>query len=490
MTNAARTGTAALLTLICSTAALAGTDPWAPPAGHYDATTGTGATLKSQLYDRMRNPHLQRTYGEFRQSAALHDTDPNTPGNILLGYNRASVSATWDSGATWNREHVWPQSLQPGSASNGVRGNLGDPHSLKPLNPSINSSRGNKPFAFGDTIGSYRSLGTYYFVGEEDRGDIARSLFYSETRYGPELGLSLVNGVPGSNQMGDLESLIEWNYLDPPDTFERRRNHIIATQADNPLYFTNNRNAWIDHPEFVWSVYVDQANDSRLFVGPSADANGASTLMLSAGSVFTGDPAPAPTPFTLTRDGDDGTYFSITPLPGATSPQEFTANAFAINGPDTHAVSLGFDASATATSGFKAASAVIDNLDVTTAGGTGRGANDADDMVVIDLLVFDRAEASFSRTHRHRLHRDQPRHHRPRHRRRHHNDRDPQPRRRRRTHRRSRRRTHERHRRHQLTHHRSLHTKRHPRRHQHRLHRHARRHDHGCLHRRLHLLHL
>ena len=176
--------------------------------------------------------HIQATYGDFRFSAAIHDQDPNNSSNIRLVYNNASVNSTWDSGSTWNREHVWPQSRQPGSASNGTRGNIGDPHALRPSSPGVNSSRGNNPFGFGDTTGSFGNNSGFWYTGDNCRGDIARSIFYSDTRWASE-GLSLVNGSPSGNQMGDLSSLIEWHYLDPPDEFERRRNHTIFSSDFN-----------------------------------------------------------------------------------------------------------------------------------------------------------------------------------------------------------------------------------------------------------------
>ena len=224
-----------LLLLIGVSNALA--DSWDAPLGYYSSATGTGATLKSQLTSIMSTGHIQRQYGDFRNSAAIHDQDPANPNNILLSYNRASVPATWDAGATWNREHVWPVSRQPGSASNSSRGNLGDPHALRPVNPSINSSRSNDPFGFDTTTGGYGSQGSHWYPGDADKGDIARMLFYSDTRWS-SLGLSLTDGFPDGNQMGDLASLVAWNYLDPPDEFERRRNHTIYSQAYNSFSTT------------------------------------------------------------------------------------------------------------------------------------------------------------------------------------------------------------------------------------------------------------
>jgi endonuclease I len=123
----------------------------------------------------MSTGHILKSYGNFRDSAAITDADPNIPGNILLVYNRASVPATWDSGATWNREHTWPDSLQPQNASNGSTGAIADPHMLRPANPSINSSRGNKPYGLDDTTGIYGAVsGGYYYPGDADKGDMPR----------------------------------------------------------------------------------------------------------------------------------------------------------------------------------------------------------------------------------------------------------------------------------------------------------------------------
>ena len=85
---------------------------YAPPAGYYDSAAGlTGSALQSQLATIMTGGFTGRTYGDFRYSSAVLDADPNHAGNILLMHNRASVSATWDNGSTWNREHQWPVSL-------------------------------------------------------------------------------------------------------------------------------------------------------------------------------------------------------------------------------------------------------------------------------------------------------------------------------------------------------------------------------------------
>jgi endonuclease I len=385
-----------IVTLVCflvlSGRALA---QWDAPPSYYAGATGTGAQLKSQLTTIMSTGHIQRSYGDFRDSAAIHDQDPTNPSRILLVYNVASVNATWDSGATWNREHVWPESRQPGTTSNSSKGNLGDPHALRPCNPSINTSRQNKPFGFDATTGAHGSVGSYYFPGDHDKGDIARTLFYSDTRWA-SLGLSLTDNAPTGFQMGDLSSLIAWHYLDPPDEFERRRNHTIYSNVYNPSFYTNNRNAFVDRPEYVWSIYVDQQNDSMITIdGGQLLADGESTLDLDFGYVIVGSNYFASQSVTVNKSGQDGTYYSVQAFDDATSNVNGFYNAFRTNGTDdrTFTVGLEFDPDLP---GVTNGVVVVDNLDVTTQGGSGRGANDENDTINLSITVLDHANASFS----------------------------------------------------------------------------------------------
>ncbi|MEM9411194.1 MAG: endonuclease [Planctomycetota bacterium] len=380
-----------LLLFFCRSAAA----QWEAPSSYYDNVSATGSLLKQQLTTAMSAGHIERRYGDYRFSAAIHDQDPNDPSNINLIYTETSVDSSWDSGATWNREHIWPVSRQPGSASNSTRGNLGDPHALRACNPSTNSSRGNKPFGFGDSTGSFGSLGTFWYPGDLSRGDVARSLFYSDTRW-TSLGISLANGVPSGNQMGDLDSLLHWHFMDPPDEFERRRNHTIYSQAFNPTYYTNNRNAYIDHPEYVWSIYVDQQNDSMITIGESdSQIDGGTDLLIDFGSVISGNSTNLQQSVQLNKTGLDGTYYSVTTFDDAISEVTGRNNAFKMDGPDSRAFDITLDADYS-TPGINVGFVVVDNLDVTTGGGQGRGANDGDDVISMSLAVLDHSNASFS----------------------------------------------------------------------------------------------
>ncbi|MEX2092983.1 MAG: endonuclease [Pirellulales bacterium] len=378
-------------------ARMAAADAYDPPATYYNSANGTGATLFMQLRTIVSDMEPV-TYGEARDSAAITDADPNVSGNVLLIYNRASNSGEWDSAATWDREHIWPQSRLGASASNGTANIASDQFNIRPSNPTINSTRGNDPFGLDSTSGNHGPVGSYYYPGDADAGDVARSQFYMATRYST---LSLTENSPTGLQMGDLSSLLNYHFKDVPDTFERRRNHAIYGLAGasgpaiaNP-YRQENRNPYVDHPEYVWSVFVDQANDSRIAInGATVGPNGSSLRNVDLGRVFVGGAVPAAQMLTLDNSGTDGTYFEVTASGAATSSLSGRFNAFRTSQIDSKSITVGLNTT-TATAGAKTGTVTIDNLDITASGGAGRGANDANDTINLSLAVLDHAVASY-----------------------------------------------------------------------------------------------
>jgi endonuclease I len=198
--------------------------------GYYASINGlSGTALKTELTRIISTGMLSLGYSSTSYILDETDADPARPGNILLVYNRASVSGVWDGASTWNKEHVWPQS-KLGSASDS------DLNNLRPSNPSINSDRGNLAFVAGTGTFGARSGG--WFPGEDDKGDIARIVFYMNTRWGLAIDANI----------GNLATFIEWHTTDPVDAFEINRNNQIYLNQ-------NNRNPYIDHPELVGIVY-------------------------------------------------------------------------------------------------------------------------------------------------------------------------------------------------------------------------------------------
>jgi len=231
-----------------------------PPANYYTNATGKfGATLKSALHAIIA-PHTVKSYDDARTILQVLDVDPGNATKIVLVYSGFSVTKTWDSGSTWNREHLWPQSrgvsTGPGSS---------DLFNLRPSNPVVNSSRGNKWFDNSNASdASYKSSAHVsaplcssdsdsWQPRSAEQGDIARAMFYMDTRYdGAEpntVDLELTNVVVTSSQMGIFFTLLQWHLADPVDDIERRRNDLIYSN------YQANRNPYVDHPEYVQMVY-------------------------------------------------------------------------------------------------------------------------------------------------------------------------------------------------------------------------------------------
>jgi endonuclease I len=392
----------ALVVAIALLPALVRADAYDPPSGYYDGATGTGTVLMDQLKLIMKTGQVLPSYGDARYLLDDTDRDPNNPSNVLLFYSRTSVSGVWNANSNFfgTREHVWPSSRRPDGDPGNTTHNIGsDLHILKPLDMSTNSSRGNKSFGDVNASGTNHGVSTsYYYPGDADSGDAARIIFYGGTRWKDE-GLKVVYGpgVESNYEMGDLASLLIWHYQDVPDDFERRRNEMIYG-------FQYNRNAYIDHPEWVWSVYVDQFNDSQITIsGGTTDAHGGSTRDVDLGRVFVGGAVPAAQNFTLNKGGLDGTYYEVTAAGDATSSINGRFNAFRTNTTDSRSITVGLGSgTSTATAGHKSGTVTVDNLDVTTGLADqmvpdyGHGADDGNDVFNVGLDVLDHSAASFS----------------------------------------------------------------------------------------------
>lgn len=246
------------------------------PEGYYAGVDdSTPQTLRSTLHATLKAGHVVRSYNNAIQTIQDANQDPNNSNNIILIYSGISVSKTWDSGNTWNREHVFPQ-----SHFNSNSPYVSDVHALMPTVPTINSRRGNYPFGvvpvggnpdqYGNKLGT--SLGGYTVFEPRDgaKGDVARALFYMDVRYegtNGELNLLLTNSDAGFAEMGRLNDLLQWHVSDPPDNWERRRNdRIYAAQG--------NRNPFIDFPQWVDCVYNGNCVGT---LAPAAPTNLAAT---------------------------------------------------------------------------------------------------------------------------------------------------------------------------------------------------------------------
>jgi len=162
---------------------------------------------------------------------------------------------------TWNREHIFPKSLGVGTSGPAFT----DVHSLKPADANVNSARGNKWFGECGTINpmdecvipAHReaSLDTaadknIFLPPLDERGDIARSLFYMALRYDGSDGYDLkLSDCPQQEDpkthMGYLSQLLKWHVDDPVNSMEVNRNDRVCRR------YQGNRNPFIDHPHLV-----------------------------------------------------------------------------------------------------------------------------------------------------------------------------------------------------------------------------------------------
>lgn len=393
----------ALLFLIhCLWASLTLAGQYDPPTGYYDSATGNGSGLKTQLHELI-DDHTVTSYNAARSLLQLTDQDPSDPDSILLVYSRVSLDVSelissvglpgWDSGASWNREHTWPRSR--GVNSSGPDNT--DLHQLRPADPSDNGSRSNLSFGgeYGQPYGRVLDHGTtVWYPGDADAGMIARQEMYMAVRYdGSDAStedLELAVGDPATGPLlGDLSRLLEWHYLAPPDEFELRRNHLIYED------YQGNRNPFVDRPEYVWSIFVDQTNDSQIvFEGAEPSTDGSSIVHLDLGRVLIGATLPEQS-VTLNKLGNDGTYFDVTTSGDVISSLAGRRNAFRTGSTDSLIFDITMETNI-GTAGSRTGTVEIDNLDITTGAGSGLGANDNNDFLHVSVDVLDHALPSFS----------------------------------------------------------------------------------------------
>lgn len=374
-----------------------------PPAGYYATATGTGGVLKTQLHEIISKDYWNpastsqrvRSYDTARQALVVLAPDTNIPGNVILIYSGVSVSGAWDAGLTWNREHTWPDSR--GLGGSGM--DYSDLHHLRPCDPSVNGSRGNNPFGIGSGYWDPQPstnpsmVGRPYVAGTNDRGEMARAMFYMATRYDgadpSTTDLELVSGVPSGSQMGDLTRLLEWHYSDEVNDVERRRNHLLFSNSANPNYYQGNRNPFVDRPEFVWAIFGTAPNDSTLYVGGSPAGDGSSAASVDF-RVIAGT-APAASVVSLSRTGIYPTTYDAT----VTGPFTVTGSIGQGHGFPAGAAArpLTISPTSVATPGVYAGTIVIDNTDLTTSG-AGKGSADENDVVTINAAVLSASNPS------------------------------------------------------------------------------------------------
>ncbi|MFE2091040.1 endonuclease I family protein [Streptomyces sp. NPDC059460] len=262
--------TLAAFAVLAGTAAAAPAAPAAPrtaPAAatplttlddtYYQSAIGkTGTQLKSALHSII-SVQSKISYSQVWDALKNTDQDPANSSNVILIYSGRSEPKSDNGGSVgqWNREHVWAKSHGDFGTTTGPGTDI---HHLRPEDVTVNSIRGNKDFDNGGSAvsgapGNYTDSDSFE-PRDAAKGDVARMILYMAVRYeGDDAFADLepnekVNNGSAPN-IGRLSVLKQWSQEDPPDTFEKRRNDVIFDQ------YQHNRNPFIDHPEWVESVW-------------------------------------------------------------------------------------------------------------------------------------------------------------------------------------------------------------------------------------------
>jgi len=254
------------------------------PADYYIVATGTGYTLKTQLFNKI-SPHTTLIYGSGLWN--LFQTSDSRPdgyvweiySNCNFVFGSVANGGQQDDGTLgntecqrFNKEHTFPQSWFGGQVypmysdafivmpsdkkDNGMRGNL----AYANVNPSVTNNIGN-----GWKIGSCVTTDYPYSLDvfepiDQFKGDFARNYFYVATCYE-----NVISSWQTLNPSGDtvldgssdkvfeqwyLNMLYSWHVADPVSQKEIDRNNAIYT-------IQGNRNPFIDHPEYVLQIWGD-----------------------------------------------------------------------------------------------------------------------------------------------------------------------------------------------------------------------------------------
>ena len=177
-------------------------------------------------------------------------------------YTGVDILPVWDGGATWNREHTWPQSKFSG-------GDTDDIILLRPVTSTVNSSRGNAAYGESNAYFKPNSLTDEFDI----RGDVARGMIYGRIRWG------MTNMYGTSGVIESEEVLLSWMEADPVDTWEMGRNDVIQS-------ITGVRNVFVDYPELAFVVLGEEVPDTMQTPTGSVMSNDFDIVALSNNEAY------------------------------------------------------------------------------------------------------------------------------------------------------------------------------------------------------------
>ncbi len=240
------------------------------PTGYYDNANGLiGTALHQALHDIIDN-HTVISYSGLHSAYPTTDKKPNgkvwdmysdVPGGTPpyeFTFNTDKCGTYQKEGDCYNREHSFPQSWFNESSPM-----VSDLYHVVPTDGYVNGKRSNYPMGEvgtaswtsqnGSLLGSCSSpgySGTVFEPIDGYKGDFARIFFYMATRYLNEDNNWQNNAMVDGSQLKPwaLNQLYQWHLQDTVSQKEINRNDAVYT-------YQNNRNPFVDHPEFVDSIW-------------------------------------------------------------------------------------------------------------------------------------------------------------------------------------------------------------------------------------------
>ena len=240
------------------------------PPNYYDNAVGKlGLQMKIALHQIIDN-HTSVSYGSLhthyqttdkKANGKVWDMYSDVPGGTPpyeFTFMTDKCGNYQNEGDCYNREHSFPQSWFNKSAP--MKSDL---FHVYPTDGKVNGMRSSYPYGEvsnptktsqnGSKLGPNTTPGYSGKVFEpidEYKGDFARTYFYMATRYYGEDGSwknnAMVNGAEPKTWA--LNMLYQWHIQDPVSIKETNRNNAVYG-------IQHNRNPFIDHPEWVDSVW-------------------------------------------------------------------------------------------------------------------------------------------------------------------------------------------------------------------------------------------
>ena len=244
---------------------------------YYSGISSTlGSSLANELNSLISSNTSVISYSNLYTKA--YPTTDVMPGTDIVWdiYSNEIYDITSDSGSSatsegmgFNREHTVPQSWFSKASPM-----VSDIYHVYPTDIYVNNQRSSyvyddvssasKTYNNGSKLGTGTifSSKTTFEIADEYKGDIARGYFYMAIRYKDKLS-SWTSGEAQnifSSSYPYLTSnaisiFTKWSHLDPVSDKEMIRNDAIYS-------LQNNRNPFIDHPEWIDTIWTNSYTDS------------------------------------------------------------------------------------------------------------------------------------------------------------------------------------------------------------------------------------